>query len=395
MKNKANIGVVIWLVIFVLAAPMDLMAQTEEQGSGPGQSKYTQEQLDQLLAPIALYPDSLLSQILMASTYPLEVVEADRWLKQNSDLTGDSLDAALKDKQWDVSVKSLCHFPGVIAMMSDKLEDTADLGNAFLDQQDQVMDSIQNLRAKARAQGHLESTDKQKVIAEDPYITIEPAEPDVIYVPAYDPCWVYGPWWYPLCSPPWFWYPDLVVGVGFWFGPGIFIGPLDGWCGFHWHHHRIFVNVNKTFAVGRVGITRMHGGFEVWRHNPVHRRGVAYRNSATGRWFGQTPRPGGESRRAFRGFPHAGSALGQQVKPEIGRRAEHFGPAAPRFQQPRRGNAFKDFGRSGNEVKQHSARGFESMGRENRTDGRIGGGREGGSFHGMGSHGGRGSNWNR
>jgi uncharacterized membrane protein YgcG len=337
-----------------------------------------------------LYPDTLLSQVLMASTYPLEVVEADRWLKQNQSLTGNSLDTALQEKFWDVSVKSLCHFPQVLAMMSDKLDLTNDLGNAFLDQQEQVMNTIQNLRSKAQAQGNLSSTDKQKVTSQEGAITIEPTTPEVVYVPAYDPCWVYGPWWYSACAPVWFWYPGIVFGAGFFFGPAVFIGPLDFWCGFRWNRHQIFVNVNKTFVVHRPSITRMHGGTEVWQHNPVHRRGIAYHNRETARRFGQTQRPGVDARKSFRGFSPEGrgtsTGISPSARPDTGRQMmqpRSVGPASRQIVQPQKGNAFESFGSSGTEVIQHSERGQSSIG------GSPGGG---GGFHGGGggSHGGGG-----
>ncbi len=376
---KATIRVLIGLLALLLVLPMGLEAQTTYT--------YSQEQLDRLLAPIALYPDALLSQILMASTYPLEIVEADRWLKGNPGLSGDRLDDALKEKPWDVSVKSLCHFPKVLAMMSDKIDDTESLGEAFLAQQDQVMDTIQGLRAKARAVGNLETDNNRKVAVEDRYISIEPATPDVIYVPVYDPCWVYGPWWYPSCAPLWFWWPDLFVGVGFFWGPPIFVGLIDFWCGFFWHRHSIFVNVNKTLVVAKVGVTRMHGGVEVWQHNPIHRRGVAYRNPATARQFGQISRPGVEARRAFRGFaPQGGQVrpgLEQQGRPEGAARPQQRGqittPAPQRFQQPRT-SPFEGFGHSGPEVRQHSERGFQSMGGSH--PGGFGGVHGGGGAHG-------------
>ena len=411
MKTKYCSKAIICLLVLSLVLPMSLKAQEQEENAVTQQLRtYSQEELDRLLAPIALYPDTLLSQVLMASTYPLEVIAADRWLKQNQSLTGDSLDTALQKKSWDVSVKSLCHYPRVLTMMSEKLDLTNDLGNAFLGQQDQVMDTIQSLRAKAQAQGNLASTDKQKVIVDQGDITIEPATPDVVYIPAYDPCWVYGPWWYPACAPLWFWYPGVVVGAGFFFGPPIFIGPLDFWCGFRWHRHGIFINVNKTFFVGRPGITRMHGGTEIWQHNPMHRRGVAYHNQITARKFGQISRPGVDARRGFRGFaPRGGAGMmvtpqtrtergrgaiqprsgtvapgtGRTMRPaghEPGRigvqpRGGTMAPGAGRLQQQRSGNALEGFGSSGPEVRQNSERGHESIG---------GGGRGGGGFHGGG-----------
>src|SRR5512137_2941398 len=145
MRIKFYLNVIIWFLALFLILPLSVTAQQTEDGYDQQTQVYSQEELDRLLAPIALYPDALLSQILMASTYPLEIVEADRWLRQNPSLTGDRLDDALKDMPWDVSVKSLCHFPRVLAMMDERLQETTDLGNAFLGQQDQVMDTIQNL----------------------------------------------------------------------------------------------------------------------------------------------------------------------------------------------------------------------------------------------------------
>jgi hypothetical protein len=410
MKIKYCSKAIIWLLVLSLALPMSLKAQEPEENTITQQPRtYSQEELDRLLAPMALYPDTLLSQVLMASTYPLEVVEADRWLKKNQSLTGDSLDTALQEKSWDVSVKSLCHFPQVLAMMSDKLDLTNDLGNAFLGQQEQVMNTIQSLRAKAQAQGNLSSTDTQKVTSQEGAIAIEPVTPEVIYVPTYDPCWVYGPWWYPACAPPWFWYPEVVAGAGFFFGSAIFMGPLDFWCGFRWHRHEIFVNVNKTFAVHRPSITRMHGGTEVWAHNPVHRRGIAYHNQETARRFGQMQRPGVEARKSFRGFAPEGRETGIGItppaRPDTGhqimeprstgpgpRQVERpmrsqsgrvgiqpqrgaAGSGSRQVVQPQKGNAFESFGSNGREVIQHSERGHSSIG---------GGGKGGGEVHGGG-----------
>ncbi len=382
MRSKPSIRVLIWLLVMLLTAPTGLGAQQPTQGQETGTEQpytYSQQQLDELLAPIALYPDTVLSQILMASTYPLEVVEADRWLKQNKGLSVDALDAALKDKPWDVSVKSLCHFPQVLSMMDENLQQTTDLGNAFLSQQDQVMDTVQKLRQRAQAQGNLESTDKQQVVVQDGDISIEPPSPEVIYVPAYDPCWVYGPWWYPTCYPPWFWYPGVVVGVGFFWGPGIFIGPIDFWCGFFWHRHSIFVNVNKTVFIHRIGATRMHGGIETWRHNPIHRRGVAYRDTRTAQRFGRAGAAGVETRRSFRGFaPERGTAPGRaggvshpETQPRM--RAPTSMPSGRSFEQPRGGHAFQGFGGGAIESRQQSERGRQSMEASPRGGGPSGG----------------------
>lgn len=426
MINKMYVRpIIIWLMVLALVLPLRLSTQVSAEAAQAEENySFSQERLDKLLAPIALYPDVLLSQILMASTYPLEVVEADRWLKQNPGLAGDKLDEVLKEKSWDLSVKSLCHFPKVLDMMSMKLEFTTDLGNAYLNQETQVMDTIQKLRDKARSAGSLGYMDKEKIVLDDQYISIEPVEPEIVYLPVYDPCRVYGPWWYPECAPLWFWWPDVVVGVEFFFGPPFFIGRLHGWCGFNWRQHHIFFHPARVAFLGGIGITRLHGGVETWHHDPVHRRGVFYSSPGTATRFGQIPRPGVEARRPFRGFPPAERAPELRPEPgrpapeplERGRRPEGLsrpqeiprsvrpefrapetprsfnepGPAVrPQFRQPGPGNSFESFGRSGPEVMQHSERGFQSLGRGFHEENRPSGGFRGEAQPGKGFEGGR------
>ena len=166
----------------------------------------SQDLLDSLLAPIALYPDQLLSQVLMASTYPLEVVEAARFVKANPGLRGEALDRALEGKAWDASVLSLCAFPQVLDMMDAKLEWTQRLGDAFLADEAAVMHTVQSLRLRAQQAGNLQSTPQQNVIVQERAIVIEPAQPEYVYVPVYNPEIIYGPWWAPAYRP-WYWYP--------------------------------------------------------------------------------------------------------------------------------------------------------------------------------------------
>ena len=179
--------------------PQEIQAQ--ESGYIEVSEKFSQEELAQMLAPIALYPDVLLTQVLMASTYPIEVIQADRWVKKNPEVKGQALDDALLTEDLDPSVKALCHFPSVLALMSEQISETINIGNAFIAQEDEVMDMIQELRAKAHAQGNLNTTKEQKVIIEKETIIIEPADPLVVYVPYYDPFYIYGPWWYPGYPP--------------------------------------------------------------------------------------------------------------------------------------------------------------------------------------------------
>jgi len=399
MRTKVGKTLLIWVLVLALAAPTGVIAQNTGQIiETPLSYTFTQQELDQMLAPIALYPDELLSQILMASTYPLEVVEADRWLKKNSNLAGDRLDEALKEQPWDVSVKSLCYYPRILSTMSENLTQTSSLGEAFLSQEDQVMDTVQRFREKARAQGNLRSTEQQTVVVEDPDIIIQPANPEIVYIPSYDPCWVYGPWWYPSCSPSWFWYPGLWVAGAFFFGPPIFIGYRGSWCGFHWRRHQVFVNVNRTLSFHRANPSRMHGGTEVWRHDPVHRRGVTYRNEATRQQYGQVGRPGADARRNYRGFgqdgrPPGSTGVGRQGAqprgqelqrtqpriPEAGRtqprgvEVERLQPRVPDGQQPQTGAP---------EGQRPPPRAPEAQGVLPRADTGSSGGRTGGSLRG-------------
>src|SRR5215813_2227310 len=220
MKNSIK-QLLIWFLAVLMAWPWPL--HLAAQGTG---TEFNAGEIEQLVAPIALYPDSLVSQILMASTYPLEVVQADRWAKANKTLKGEALTKALEAQDWDPSVKSLVNFPQVLAMMSEKLDVTQKLGDAFLAQQKDVLDAIQRLRAKAQAQGNLKTTKEQTVIVEQPaaqttvveqpaaqttvveqpaaqttIIKIEPTNPQVVYVPTYNPTVVYGAWPYPAYPP--------------------------------------------------------------------------------------------------------------------------------------------------------------------------------------------------
>src|SRR5665647_1388248 len=236
---------VIWAVVTLLVIPAGIMAQ--DAGDSDQAYKFSTEELTQMLAPIALYPDALTAQVLMASTYPLEVVEADRWRSQNTQLKGNDLDAALQNKGWDPSVKSLCHFPDILNSMSDKLDQTRKLGDAFLGQEEEVMATVQELRVKARDQGNLKTTGEQKVIDENNTIRIEPANPEVIYVPVYDPAYVYGPWWYPA-YPPYYWYypTGFYSGAYIGFGSGIYFGfNAFSWAWFDWQVHRVHIDRSR------------------------------------------------------------------------------------------------------------------------------------------------------
>lgn len=278
-------------------------AQAQDSGYLEPFEKYNREELAQMLAPIALYPDALLSQILMASTYPIEVIEADRWARENLELKGESLNAALLNKHWDPSVKAICHFPSTLALMSERITETTNLGNAFLAQETEVMGMIQELRAGAYAHGNLNTTSEQKVIVEKETIIIEPADPRTIYVPYYDPYFIYGPWWWSPAYPPYYWGPPgISIGVGISYWPGIYFAfTFSGWSYFDWHHHYIYIDVHKRPRFVRHDRWIAKPGR--WLHAPSHRRGVAYRDKFTARKYGQSPHRSTGFRWSTRGFP--------------------------------------------------------------------------------------------
>jgi hypothetical protein len=370
-----------------------------------------------MLAPIALYPDSLLAQVLMASTYPLEVVMADRWVGENKGLKGDQLNAELDKKDWDPSVKALVPFPQVLAMMSQQLDWTEKLGDAFLDQQGAVMDTIQQLREKAQATGYLKSGTEEKVAAEGGTTVIEPVNPDVVYVPVYDPAIVYGPWWWPEYPPFWYYPPGFVVaGIIFAFPFFCPVGPFwwSGWGHWDWHNHSMFVNVDRSININRGRISDTHFRTQTWQHDPAHRRGVLYRSEADRVRFGQTSRGSADNRRVFRGFnaqPSTSGAL--KTTPHVS--SQDRGSSTGRVPQGTsqtvpQGKGTSGFGQSrttgsttrtifggqdrGSDVRRQSQRGSQSRGSMSQRGGTSGGSRSGrssGGSHGSGgSYGGGG-----
>ncbi len=292
-------------------------------------------QLDALVAPIALYPDPLISEILIASTYPLEVVEAARWVAAHKGLKGAQLKAEVLKQSWDESVKSLTATPSVLQMMSDKLEWTQKLGDAVLAQQPDVMGAIQRLRQRAKANNKLASNKQQTVTTEEqggqPVIDIEPAEPDTLYVPYYNPEVVYGAWPDADYPPYYFGAPDYIgadlLAGGLAFGGayalGNWVGGGYGWGGgFNWGGHNIYFNRPVNFANARN-----------WIHDPIHRQGVRYNNPAVARQFApaRSIAGGAQSRTDFRGRggaqvlqpgggarPNIAAAAGQ--RPNLGNR---------------------------------------------------------------------------
>lgn len=270
------------------------------------------EQIEALVAPIALYPDELLANVLAASTYPLEVVQADRWLKERKTLKGDALRTEVDKQSWDDSVKALASTPEVLTMMSDKLEWTQKLGDTFLAQQPDVMDAIQRLRTKAYDNKKLVTTKQQKVSIQTQetkqVVVIEPADPGTMYVPYYEPATVYGAWPYTEYPPYYFGYPSYigagVVAAGLAFGTAWAIGRWGNYWGggCNWGNRNVYVN-HRTTNIGNG-----------WQHNPAHRQGVRYNNTNVQQRFGNNNLKAGVSDRMdFRGRD------GQQVlRPDQG-----------------------------------------------------------------------------
>lgn len=292
-------------------------AQTvETTGAATAAKTFSQQDLDQLLAPIALYPDPLLAQILMASTYPLEVVQAARWVKENAKLSGKALEDALTKQPWDPAVKSITAVPQVLQQMNDKLDWTQKLGDAFLAQQQDVMDTVQALRAKAHAAGNLKSTEQQVVKTEvqgtQTIYVVQPAKPDVVYVPTYNPTVVYGSWWYP--APPYMMYPPAYVyPPGLAFATGVVVGAAI-WGNCNWGgygNNNVNVNVNKYNSFNRTSVSNTNNN---WNHNAQHRGGVAYADKGVAQQYNR----GGsgqnaQARDANRGYGEGGRAGASDV----------------------------------------------------------------------------------
>ncbi len=293
------------LLIILLLLP--IAAQAQSPGPAPNQSDQLlkPEEIDALVAPIALYPDTLLSQILMASTYPLEIVQAERWVEANKKLKGDELKSAVDKQGWDDSVKSLVATPSVLEMMNGKLDWTQKLGDAVLAQQPDVMDAIQRLRNKAQANKKLESNQQQNVTVKQQdnkqVIVIEQKDPNTVYVPYYNPSVVYGGWPYPTYPPYYFPPPGYIAGgllaTGLAFGAGYALGSWasggNTWnSSVNWNNNNI--NINNP--------GNRPGGGNNWQHRPEHRQGVRYSNADVRQKFGNNDlRSGAGNRMDFRG----------------------------------------------------------------------------------------------
>jgi hypothetical protein len=406
------------------AAPAALQAASAPQamppGPGPAAPSATgpatpatnplnQGQLDQLVAPIALYPDPLLSQVLMASTYPLEVVEAARWVRvsANAALRGDALANALKAENWDPSIMALAPFPRLLALMADKLQWTAQLGNAFLAQQADVMNAVQSLRHDAMAAGTLQATPQCHCVIQTSgnAISILPSDSDLVCIPVYNPRVAYGAWRAPEYPPDFF-----PIPAGFAFEPGYAIGfwpviavadfgPVWGWGSIDWDRHDIAVDRSRYESIDPHPAFAGNG----WVHDPTHRGGVAYRDAAVTGRFGAA-RVAALTAAGRVALTHGAAAGPRFEEPRIGGgSAGRFGgAAAERARRPSGAAHQAGFARGPNrtEAEFHHGPvgrgpapvrgdGSRAIGHANFAPARMGGGAHGGGPHG-GPHGGGG-----
>ena len=287
MKILARLAVSTCMALAMAAAHAQSYEEASAAPYSAVQGAYTEQDLDQMLAPIALYPDELLSQVLMAATYPLEVVQAARWSRAHPEAQGEDAVAAVDGEDWDPSVKSLVAFPNVLAMMNEQLDWTQRLGEAFLAQEPDVTRSVQKLRRAAYDEGNLASTDEMVVSRDGADIALDSPSPESVYVPYYDPRVVYGPWWWPDASPvywaPWPGY--YVGGYGFAWSVPIVVGTNFFFGDFDWRRHHVRVGETRPFYFHDRNHRPIFVRNHEWRHDPHHRRDVPYRNPIARRDF--------------------------------------------------------------------------------------------------------------
>jgi hypothetical protein len=403
MKQKSP-GLIVLLTIAL--GGLLVAQQPPPDGAGPAgpapppEQLLAPQQLQDLVAPVALYPDTLLSEILVASTYPLEVVEAQQWLGQNRALTGQQLMEAAQHQNWDPSIQALVAFPGVLARLNQDVRWTTDLGNAFLAQQADVMAAVQALRGRAEANGKLQTTPQENVTTATENgqnaIQIQPVNPETVYVPSYDPAWVWGPPAYgypPLFYPPggFAFLPGIDLGFYFGGGWGIYGGFGWGW-GPNWFGGGIFVN---PYFFHRYGFRDFHpglGGGNAWSHDASHRLGVPYANRSVASQYRGAAGTRGASAAGIRGSSNAASArAGFAASRGSSNAAEARSAPAQRSQaqssaRQSPGGSRSAFGGAGNgsAARMQSDHGYSSMGHAGMSGGGSRGGSPGGSRGGGG-----------
>lgn len=425
VMNSALWAVALGLALF--APPRGALAQTPspaatasqpggDPAATPDKPPMKPEEIEQVVAPVALYDDNLLAQVLMASTYPVEVVQADRWLKGKGGAVKDDATAKELDGQtWDASVKSLCNVPQVLTMMSEKLDWTVKLGDAFLENQKGVMDAVQKLRGKASAEGNLKSNENQKVSAENTggtttYI-IQQSDPEVIYVPTYTPT-VYGAWAYPSYPPYYYYPPGYVAHPGLAFGAGVACGLAWGYAmgNCNWGGGDVDIDINKNVNRNKnIDRTKMQNnanrsgaagsnGKGSWKHDSAHRQGASYRNQSTASKVGASNRgPSNASRDSFKGRTDAGA--GNRPSAGTSNRGGAGAGNRPSAGTSDRGGAgagagnrsgFSGSSGSGSAARSNSSRGSSSLGSGGGASRSSGGASRGGGSRGGGGRGGGG-----
>jgi hypothetical protein len=335
-SNRASLGTrVTAAVCAALLIPSHVISSAEPRpqaatATASSAARIPNDQLDSLVAPIALYPDPLLAQVLAASTYPLEIIQLQQWITKHPDLKGEALAAAVEKENWDPAVQGLAALPDVVKRLGDDIKWTADLGNAFLAQQSDVMDAVQRMRKKASDAGNLKTTEQQKVTTQvvqtKEVIVIQQASPQVIYVPAYNPVVVYGPPIYPY--PP-IYYPPVgyyAAGVAIGFGVGVAMGAFwgGGWgYGPRWGYGSVNINVNNRYVnhYNRYNNYNRYGGN--WNHNPAHRGGTPYADRNTANRYGGTAR--GDSLSSRQSAARQNSGASARTQPAATNRSGNAG----------------------------------------------------------------------
>jgi len=395
------------LCVALIASGDSVLFPQEAASTSVESLKIPNEQLDSLVAPIALYPDPLLSQTLVASTYPLEIVQLQQWIEKHSNLKPKEMSEAVKTQPWDPSIQAMAVFPDIVKNMTENIRWTSDLGNAFLAQQNDVMNAVQRMRTKAKDAGQLKSTPQQtvetKVVESKTIVVIEPSSPEVVYVPSYDPMAVWGAPVYPY--PPYYSAGAYAAAGVISFGVGMAIGAAWGGGGWGWNagwggNNNININNNNNYInhynkthVDRSG-NRPGAGNGQWKHNAEHRGGAPYGDRKTAQQFGGSARGDSSAARQSAARQNLGSRQtgaadrmagggGLSDRGSAGRTAGSSGMGGDRIgnretsrDSGQRGNAFSgaSSGMSGGATRLSSQRGASSMG----------GSRSGGGFRGGG-----------
>jgi hypothetical protein len=328
---RSSISLVLCFALVGFSSSSSFATPTQAQAPAAAGAKLSNDQLDSLVAPIALYPDPIMSQVLIASTYPLEIVQLHQWIQKNSKMAPEKMAEAVKKEDWDPSVQAMVVLPDLVKNLNENIKWTTDLGNAFLAQQDDVMAAVQRMRKKAKDKGALQSTEQQKVetkvVETKEVIVIQPTTTQVVYVPSYNPTVVYGPppvpypvYAYPPPPPPGAYLATAAIS----FGVGMAVGAAWGnsyCCNAGWGggNNNVYIN-NSNNYVNNSNRQNIQGGNKntvnkgnsSWQHNPQHRGGTPYSNSATAQKYGGTARGDSMSSRQANARQQQSQGAGRQ-----------------------------------------------------------------------------------